>query len=195
MGRGGAWGGWGELEPQSRDLRSTEPWKWPGGLVRASRGMRRRMRSSGDPVRPLREPQGGAGSQHRRVDMSQTLPPSCPSAPHAPGQAQRRDSPAGFVSQDAVSFLDEPSSSGDAPGYGGGTAVSPQHSQGATSQSQARQWQKQSWQGLRGPSQCRDRPSTGPPSARGRRLPARSGSFSPHQLEMMIPVTLSANKH
>lgn len=171
------------------------------GLVRASRGNHTtsgRLRSSGDPIRPLQEPQGGAGSQHRRVDTSQTCPPSCPSAPHAPhtpGQAQRRDSPAGLVSQGAVSFLDEPSSSGDAPGYGGGTAVSPQHSQGATSQSQARQWQKQSWQGLRGPSQCKDRPSTGLPSARGRRLPARSGSFSPHQLEMMIPVMLSANKH
>ena len=30
MGRGGAWGGCGKLEPEFRDLRNTELWKWQG---------------------------------------------------------------------------------------------------------------------------------------------------------------------
>lgn len=49
---------------------------------------------------------------------------------------------------------------------GWGTAVSPIHSQGANSRSQPRQWQKQSWQGVRSSSWLiRDRPLTSPPSA------------------------------
>lgn len=93
-----------------------------GGLVRASRGNHTtsgRLRVLGIHVQPLQEPQGGAGSQHRRVDVSQTRPASCPSAPHRPRAGPEKRLSAGFVSQGAVSFLDEPSRSGDAPGYGG----------------------------------------------------------------------------
>lgn len=61
------------------------------------------------------------------TDASWPCPPSCPSAPQplSPGQASRRASPAGFVSQDAMSFLDEPSSSGNVPGCGRGDSCVP----------------------------------------------------------------------
>lgn len=78
--------------------------------------------------------------------------------PFTPGQASRRISPAGFVSQAQCHFQTRHPALEMRPAAKGETAVSPKHSQGAASQSQPRPWQKQGWQGSAAPADA----GTGP---------------------------------
>lgn len=112
--------------------------------------------AAGDHARLAIEPQGGAASQPWRLEG--------PGPAHLPLRPQ--DQPReeilqlGFVSQAAMSFLDEPSSSGDAPGYRGGDSCVPE------TQPRSHFPEPANWQGVHRPSQGRDRPRTGWPSAR-----------------------------
>lgn len=91
--------------------------------------------------------------------MHPGLLPPCPSA--RTRQAWRRASPAGSVRQDAMSFLDEPSSSGNVPGCGRGDSCVPKIQPRSCLPEATKQRQKQSWQGVHGPSQRGDRPLPG----------------------------------
>lgn len=82
------WGGWGELEPESRDLRSTEPGTWRG--EQPGQGVQRephhfwKAEFWGSPSSPCRSHREGAGSQHQEGGRVPDRPPSCPSTPSRP---------------------------------------------------------------------------------------------------------------
>lgn len=117
-----------------------------------------RLSTTGHRAGAKHKPQAGAASQRWKTHASWPLPP-CPSA--RTRQAWRRASPAGSVRQDAMSFLDEPSSSGNVPGCGRGDSCVPKIQPRSCLSEPTKQRQKQSWQGVHGPSQGRDRPLPG----------------------------------
>lgn len=114
-------------------------------------------------------------------------PASLPSA--RTRQAWRGASPAGSVRQDAMSFLDEPSSSGNVPGCGKGDSCVPKIQPRSCLPEPNKQRQKQSWQGVHGPSQCKDR-TLRASICLGLSPPARSDPSRSHRLELVVPVTL-----
>lgn len=117
----------GRTRVASQNIHQTEAWRGP--LLRRSRrfcsppgrlepGLGG-LYAVGTMARPEHEPQKGAASRHPREEgLILGLPAVLPCSPSPPCQALRI-SPAGPVSQSAVSSPDEPSSSGEVPGCRG----------------------------------------------------------------------------